>query len=91
MIDAKESNEGIQICENDEDRLTEDIDVLKLGTLSSKRYIYNIEKESDLRNWIYMIDEKESDEIVQIGENYEDILNDDIEVLKQVNWVPRDA
>ena len=85
MIYAKESNEGIQICENDEDRLTEDIDVLKLGTLSSKRYIYNIEKESDLRNWIYMIDEKESDEIVQIGENDEDKLNDDIEVLKQVN------
>ena len=91
MIGENVYDEKNKIGENDEDRSTDDIELLKLGTLNSKRYIYNIEKESDLRNWIYMIDEKESDEIVQIGENDEDKLNDDIEVLKQVNWVPRDA
>ena len=33
-----------QIDENDEDRSTDDIEFLKVGTLCSKRYIYNIEK-----------------------------------------------
>ena len=31
MIDEKESDERDQIGENDEDRLTDDIEVLKLG------------------------------------------------------------
>ena len=59
MIDDKESDERNQIDENYEDRLTDNIEVLKLGTLSSKRDIYNIEKEYDERNRIYMIDYKE--------------------------------
>ena len=59
MIDDKESDEQNQIYENYEDRLTDNIEVLKLGTLSSKRDIYNIEKEYDERNRIYMIDYKE--------------------------------
>ena len=33
-----------QKSENDENRLTDDVEVLKLGTLSSKRNMYNIEK-----------------------------------------------
>ena len=35
MIDDKESDERYQIDENDEDILTYDIEVLKLGKLSS--------------------------------------------------------
>ena len=33
-----------QKSENDENRLTDDVEVLKLGTLSSKINMYNIEK-----------------------------------------------
>ena len=54
---------------NDEDRSTDDIDFLKLGTVCSKRDIYNTEKESDERNQVNIIDDKDSDERDHIGEN----------------------
>ena len=44
MIDENVSDEINQIGENDEDRSTDYIEVMKLGTLCSKREIYNIEK-----------------------------------------------
>ena len=44
MMNEKESDEINQMGENGEYRLTDDIEVLKLGTLSSERYIYKIEK-----------------------------------------------
>ena len=59
-----------------------DIQFLNLIKLSSKRYIDNVEKELDERNWMDMIDDKESDERYQIGENDKEIVADDIEVLK---------
>ena len=37
------SDERDQISKNDEEEVTEDIDVLKLGKLSLQKYIYNIE------------------------------------------------
>ena len=52
-----------------EDRLTDDIEGLKLGTQSPKRDVYNIEKASDEINRINIIDDKEYDERYQIGEN----------------------
>ena len=58
--------------------MTYDIKVLKLGKLSSKRHIYNVDKGYDERNWIYMGEEKESDKRYQIGKNYEGRLTDDI-------------
>ena len=51
--------------------MTDDIEVLKLGKLISKKNIDNIEKEYDERNWMDISDDKESDEIYQIGENDE--------------------
>ena len=42
MIDENVSDERNQIDENDEDRSIDDIEVLKVGTLCSKRDIYNI-------------------------------------------------
>ena len=39
-----DSDERDQMGQNDEYRLTDDREVLKLGKLSSKRYIDNIEK-----------------------------------------------
>ena len=50
IIEEKDSNERYQISENDEERLTYDIKVLKLGKLSSKRHIYNVDKVYDERN-----------------------------------------
>ena len=82
MIDDKEYDERDQIGENDEDRLNDDIEVLKLGKLSSKRYIDNIDKWSDEINRIDMIYNQESDERDQVGENDKYILTDDIEFLK---------
>ena len=40
--------------------MTDDIDVLNLGKLSSQKNMDNIEKESDKNNQIDMIDDKES-------------------------------
>ena len=57
-----------------------------MGTLCSKRDIYNIEKESDERNQVNMIDYKESDEKDQIDENGEEILNTDTEFLKLIKF-----
>ena len=44
MINKKEYDKINHKGENDENRSTDDIELLKLGTLISKRYIYNIEK-----------------------------------------------
>ena len=44
MSDDKESDEGYHISKNDEEKVTEDIEVLKLGKLSSQKNIDNIEK-----------------------------------------------
>ena len=38
------------ICKNGEEKVTEDIEVLKLGNLSSQKNIDNIEKYSDQIN-----------------------------------------
>ena len=67
MIDDKESDEIDQMVENDESRLTDDMEILKLGKLSSQKNIENIGKEYDERNRIDMVGDKESDEIEQIG------------------------
>ena len=59
---------------------------MKLIKFSSERYIDNVEKEYDERNWIDKSDEKDSDERYQMGENDEEIVTDDIEVLKLVKF-----
>ena len=55
---------------------------MQLENLRPQRNIDNNDKQSDKRYYINMIDDKESDEIYQIGENKEETLNIDIEVLK---------
>ena len=52
--------------------------------MGSQRKIENIDRQSDERNQINMIDEKVSDERNQINENEKVISSDDIEVLKMV-------
>ena len=44
MSDYRESDERDQISKNDEERVTEDIEVLKLGKFSLQKNIDNIEK-----------------------------------------------
>ena len=44
MSDDKESDKRDQISKIDKEKVTEDIEVLKLGKLSSQKYIENIEK-----------------------------------------------
>ena len=44
MSDDKDSDERYQIIENDEERVTGDIEVLQLGKFSSKKNDDNIKK-----------------------------------------------
>ena len=67
MIGENLSDRRNQIYENDEYISPDDIEFLKVGTLGSKREIYNIEIESDERNQVNIVDDKESDEGYQIG------------------------
>ena len=71
MSDDKEYDEGDQISKNDEERMNDDIEVFKLGKLSSEKYDDNIEKKKDERNQMYMSDDRDSDERYQISKNYE--------------------
>ena len=58
VIDDKDSDERNQIYKNDEERVTDDIEVLKQAKFSSQKYTDNIEKEYDERNRMDMIDNK---------------------------------
>ena len=80
----KESDKIDQISKIDEEIVTEYIEVLKMGKLSSQKNIDNIEKESDERNRMDMSDDKDSDERDQLDKNDEERATNDIEVLKPV-------
>ena len=84
MSDDKKSDERDQISKNYEEKVTEDIEVLKLGKLSLQKNIYNIEKYYDESNWMNMNDGKESDEINHIIKNNEETVTCIIEVLELV-------
>ena len=66
MSDDKYSEERDQTSKNHEEKMTEDIEVFKLGKLSSRKNDDNIEKESDERNQMDMSDDKDYDERYQI-------------------------
>ena len=67
MNDDKEFYERYQIGGNYEDRLTDDIKILKQGNLISQKNIGDIEKEYDESNQIDTFDDKEYDERDHIG------------------------
>ena len=85
MIDDKKSDERDQISKNDEEKKTGDIEVLKLGKLSSQKNIDNIQKYSDESNWMDMSDNNKSGGRDQISKNDEEKVTGDIEVLKLGN------
>ena len=76
--DDKDSSERYQISKNDEERVTNDIEVFKLVKLSSKKNNDNIEKEFDEINWIDVSDDKDSDERDQIDKYDEERSTNDI-------------
>ena len=58
MSDEKDSDERDQINKNDEERVTNDIEVLKLGKFGSQKNTDNVEKEYDWRSSMDMIHDK---------------------------------
>ena len=82
MSDDKESNERYQISKNDEVKVSDVIEDLKLGKLISHKNLDNVEKESDVINQMDMSDENDSDERDQISKNDEVNVSDVIEDLK---------
>ena len=60
MIDDKDSDERYKISKNDEEILTGDIEVFKLGKQSSKGNDDNIDKEYDEINRMEMSDDKDT-------------------------------
>ena len=83
MSDDKDSDERYQISKNNEEKVSDVIEVLKLGKLSTQKNIDNVQKESDENNWMDMSDDKKYDKRDQISTNDEIIVADVIEVLKQ--------
>ena len=54
----KDSDERDHMDKNEEKMVTNDIEVLKMGKLSWQQNMDNIEKQSDERNWMDMMDDK---------------------------------
>ena len=68
MTDDKEYDKRDNIGENKEETLNTDIELLNMRKLSSKKCIYNVDKESDERHHMDISDDKEFDERDKIGE-----------------------
>ena len=86
ISDNKYSYEIDHISNNYKVKVTEDIEFLKLGKLSSQKHIDSIENIYDESNRMDMSDDKKSDEINRISNNDEWKVTEDIEVLKLVKW-----
>ena len=76
MSDNKDSDEREQISKNDEVKVSDIVEDLKVGKLSSHRYVDNVETESDKRNLVDMSDEKGSVERYDISKNDDKTLTD---------------
>ena len=67
MSDEKYSDEIDHVIKDDEEKVSDYIEVLKLGKLSLQKIIDNVEKKSDKREWMDIINDGESGERDQIG------------------------
>ena len=76
MSDNKDSDEREQIIKNDEVKVSVIIEDLKVVKLSSRKYVDNVDTESDKRNMLDMSYDKDSYEINQISKNDEEKLTD---------------
>ena len=59
------------MSKNDEEKVSGIIEDLKVGKLSSHKYVDNVETESDKINLVDMSDDKDSAERDEISQNYE--------------------
>ena len=80
--DEKNSDERDQTSKNHEEKMTEDIEVLKMRKLSSQKNIVDIENYSDESNWMDMSDEKDYDERDHSIKKDKEKVSYVIEVLK---------
>ena len=71
MSDKKEYYEIGQISKNDEVKVYDVIEDLKMGKSSTHKYVTNAKTESDKRNQVDMIDDKEYAEMYEISKNDE--------------------
>ena len=71
MSDGKKSDEIYKISKNDEEKVIEDKEILKLEILGLKKNMGNVEKYSNLSCWMDMSDDKDSDERDHISKNDE--------------------
>ena len=69
MSDNVDSDERKQINKNDEVKVSDIAEELKLGKSSSHKYVDNVETESDKKNLVDMSDEKDSIERYDIHKN----------------------
>ena len=82
LIYDKESDERNQISKNDEEKIIEDIEILKLQNLSTQNIYIYFEKEFDEINIMDISENKDPDEREQISKNDEEKVSDIIEDLK---------
>ena len=87
MIDNKESHEIEQISRNDEVKVSDIKEDLKVVELSSHKYVDNVDIESDKRNLVDMIDERNSVEIDEISKNDDATLADVDEESKEIDKI----
>ena len=72
----KDSDEREQISKDEEVKVSDIVEDLKVGKLSSHKYVDNVETEYDKINIVDMIDEKGSVERDEISKNDEEKLTD---------------
>ena len=76
MSENKYSDERYQKSKNEEEMVSDIVEYLKVGKLSSHKYVDNVETESDKRNQVDMSDDKESAGRDRISKNDEETLTD---------------
>ena len=76
MSDNKDSDEREKISKNDEVKVSDFIEDLKLGKLSLQKNLDNVEKESDKTPLVDISDDKDSSEGDQISKNDEETFTD---------------
>ena len=63
------------------------VEDLKVGKLSSHKYVDNVETESDKINMVDMSDGKNSSERYDISKNYEETLTDVDEEYEEIDRI----
>ena len=87
MSDNKDSDEREQTSKNDDVKVSDIVEDLKVGKLSSHKYVNNVEIESDKRNMVDMNDEKDSAETDEISKKDEKTLTGVDEESEEIDTI----